>query len=200
MSNSDNMREFFDRAAPGWDNLPEEAATRDALMEKMAIPTGSVIADIGCGQGVFFPHLLKTAPKSIIGVDLSGEMLRYAREKFSDGRIQLIQGDILEAELPRLDAAVLYNCYPHLLDKAALARRLAELVRPGGIAVIAHGAGKAVINARHRDGLPFTLSAPLEEPEAEAEKFAPWFRADRMEDTEGWYLLRMVRTPFSPLD
>ena len=62
MSNSDNMREFFDRAAPGWDNLPEEAATRDALMEKMAIPTGSVIADIGCGQGVFFPHLLKTAP------------------------------------------------------------------------------------------------------------------------------------------
>lgn len=194
MNNSDKMREFFDRAAPGWNNLPEEAATRDALMEKMAIPTGSVIADIGCGQGVFFPHLLKAGPKAIIGVDLSGEMLRYAREKYPDGRIRLIQGDILEAALPRLDAAVLYNCYPHLLDKAALARRLAELVRPGGIAVIAHGAGKAVINAHHREGLPFTLSVPLEEPETEAEKFAPWFRADRMEDEEGWYLLRMVRT------
>ncbi len=194
MKNSDQMRKFFDQMASNWDNLPAEAEIQDALAEKMAIPKGSVIADIGCGQGVFFPHLLKTFPKELIGIDLSGEMLHYAELLHPESNIRLIQGDILEVELPLLDAAVMYNCYPHILDKQALSKRLAQLVRPGGIAAIAHGAGRDIINARHREGLAFTLSVPLEAPYVEAEKFLPWFRADVMEDEQGWYLLRLIRT------
>ena len=39
MKNSDQMRKFFDQMASNWDNLPAEAEIRDALAEKMAIPS-----------------------------------------------------------------------------------------------------------------------------------------------------------------
>lgn len=42
----------------------------------MGLRRNSVIADIGCGTGVMFEHLLKTEPLGIIAVDISRHMDR----------------------------------------------------------------------------------------------------------------------------
>lgn len=193
MGCADEMRAFFDELAPEWGNEPEKYALREKLTGLMELPSGGRIADVGCGKGVMLPHLLRREPSCIYAVDLSGEMIRQARSLFRDGRITFLNGDFLTAPLPKLDAAVLFNVYPHFTDKGALAARLASVIRSGGLAVIAHGAGKDRINGVHCGRRVRRLSSPLRDAASEAEVFRPFFTPSRFEDNDSFYLIRMVR-------
>jgi len=187
-----DMAAFFDALAQGWDNSPGEYDKREKLVSMMGLPTGSVIADIGCGRGVMFEHLLKTGPAKVIAIDLSGEMIRLARESFDDERIEYLHGDFLDAALPMLDAAVIFNSYPHFIDKEALAVRLGQAVRKNGIVMIAHSQGRAVINGRHKGGAS-KLSVPLESAADEGGKFEEFFAVDILVDDEDIYFVKMRR-------
>ncbi|MDL2232450.1 class I SAM-dependent methyltransferase [Ruminococcaceae bacterium OttesenSCG-928-L11] len=192
--NTEEIRRFFDGLAATWESPQSEAGVRDRIVELIELPEAAVIADIGCGKGVMFPHLLRTNPAQLLAVELSGEMLAQAQKEHADPRIAYCPGDLLSLELPPVDAAVIFNAYPHFLDKPALARRLARLVKPGGKAVIAHSRSKELINGRHRSTLAFTLSVPLQEPAREAAEFAPYFEADTLIDTDEMYFIRLIRT------
>jgi demethylmenaquinone methyltransferase/2-methoxy-6-polyprenyl-1,4-benzoquinol methylase len=194
MEESNAIRDFFDRLAPNWTDNAAEYDQREALTERIGLPEKAVIADIGCGKGVMLPHLLKRNPGQIIAVDLSGEMIKAARAAHQDERIRFIRGDLLELELPQLDAAVLFNAYPHFMDKAALARKLTLLVRPGGIVAIMHSAGRAVINGRHERASGPVIAAHLRDAKQEAAEFAPAFALDVYEETENHYFIRLIRT------
>ena len=194
------MEAYFDTLADTWDNNPAGFDKREEIIRMAAFPTRAVVADMGCGKGVMFPHLLKLNPVQIIGIDISGKMLSAARALFSDPRIELIQGDVLALPLPLLDAALLFNAYPHFLDRTGLARKLAAHMEPGALFVIAHGRGRAELNAHHQDQAMAKLSLPIEDPPAAALHFAPWFAVKQAEDTDALYFLKMERTqePVNP--
>lgn len=56
---------------------------------------GKTVLDLGCGTGIFTFLLEKYQPKKLIGLDLSEEMLRIARQKAEalGSRAQFIMGD-----------------------------------------------------------------------------------------------------------
>ncbi len=184
---------YFDSIAPQWDNSPAERGIRQRLTALMRLSPGGVTADIGCGKGVMLEHLLATEPAGIFAVDISGKMLEAARALCGDRRVTFYHGDFLEATLPMLDAAVIFNAYPHFTDKPALAAKLARAVKPGGVAIIAHSHGRAWINGLHRGGEVSKLSAALGEAQAEAARFAPYFEPDTLVDSDEIYFIRMIR-------
>ena len=187
------MTAFFDRLAPNWDNDIARYHIREHIISLADLPSGIVIADIGCGTGVMFEHLLKVNPSKIIAIDLSREMINIAKKSFSDSRITYINGDIIEASLPPLDAAILFNAYPHFLDKPALVKKLATTIKPDGILVIAHSMSKDLINGVHDGEVVSTLSMPLEEADSEATRFDEFFLADTLIDNDEFYFIRLVR-------
>ena len=190
---SHEMAAFFDKLAPDWGNDPDGYELRETLTSMMGLAPGGVIADVGCGKGVMFPHLLNTGPAKLVAVDVSGEMLRLAGELFSDARIEYVNGDFLDAPLPPLDAAVIFNAYPHFTDKAALAAKLAQAVKPNGTAVIAHSMGREALNAHHTGQRVSKLSVPLEQAEVEAGRFAEFFSADALIDNDEMFFIKLSR-------
>lgn len=190
---SKEMAAFFDKLAPDWDNAPQEFATREKLTAMMDLPPNSVIADVGCGRGVMLEHLLKTNPSKVVAIDISGEMIRLAKESFSDERIEFIHGDLYNAALPALDAVIFFNSYPHFIDKPELAKRLADVIKKDGIFIIAHSLSKEEINGFHTGERVSTLSVPLENAEAEAEKFAEHFSLSHFKDSEEMYFIKLIR-------
>ena len=188
-----DMAAYFDRLAPEWDNAPSEFDTREKLISLMELQPNSVIADIGCGKGVMFQHLLKTGPAKLLAVDISGEMLRSAQRLCGDGRVEYINDDFLDASLPLLDAAVIFNAYPHFLDKEALQEKLAQVLRKDDVLIIAHSVGKAEINGTHRGGSASNLSVPLEDAESEAGKFQQFFSPEILIDSDEMYFIKMIR-------
>ena len=190
---SSDMAAFFDRIAPEWDNTPDKYQTREELTSMMELPPKSVIADIGCGRGVMFEHLLKTDPEKIIAVDVSGEMIRLAKEQWHDERIEYVNGDLLDVSLPMLDAAIFFNAYPHFLDKEGLAAKLAKGIKKGGAMIIAHSLSRAEVNGVHSGEKVSKLSVALESAEDEARKFEQFFSTEALVDNDKVFLVKMLR-------
>jgi demethylmenaquinone methyltransferase/2-methoxy-6-polyprenyl-1,4-benzoquinol methylase len=190
---NEHLKDYFDKLAASWKTGPEEQELLQGITDMIGLKEQSVIADIGCGRGVMLAPLLCTNPKAVYAVDISEEMIKYARQSFSDKRITFINGDVLSAKLPGLDCALIYNAYPLFSDKAALADKLSQHVRPGGFAVIAHSRGREHINRIHDTSGAAHVSVTLRPAEEEAREFLPYFVPETIIDNDELYFIKMVR-------
>ena len=94
--NKQDVIEFFDRAASGWD---AEMIKNDVIIEKILdnveIEAGQDVLDVACGTGVLFPYYLQRGVASVTGIDISPEMAKIAEGKFSgNSKVQVICGDV----------------------------------------------------------------------------------------------------------
>lgn len=194
LSDSDRMISFFNKLAPDWDDDPETFPIREEIIRRSYIPSVSTICDIGCGKGIMVPHILKTAPRQLIELDLSNEMTRLGKGRWNDPRLLHLCGDILTTPLPVLDAAIIFNAYPHLMDKKSLALKLYDILRTGGMVIIAHSRSREFINAIHRCSLPCEqISVPLKSPLEEYTHFEPWFQLKDWEDSQKLYYIKLLK-------
>ncbi|MDR1892712.1 MAG: class I SAM-dependent methyltransferase [Oscillospiraceae bacterium] len=191
--NNTEIVTFFDRLAANWNDCPDEYDRREEIVSLAGFTSGGIVADIGCGRGVMFAHLLKTEPEELIAVDISAEMIKHAKGFFPDPRITYLHADLLKAELPMLDAAIIYNAYPHFLHKQAFVEKLVRHIKKDGFLVIAHGICKEEINGVHDGECVSRISVPLEPAEQEAAKFEPFFTPELLIDNADFYMLKLLR-------
>ena len=81
-------REFFGPRAHDWDaRFPDDAPAYERAARELAPRPGGVVVDLGCGTGRALPALRAVAgpAATIIGVDVTAEMLAAARAHGRDG-------------------------------------------------------------------------------------------------------------------
>ena len=144
--------DFFDRCAPTWDaEMIRSDRKINLILDNARVGAGSRVLDVACGTGVLTPDYLARSVASVTAVDISPEMIRRAREKFQDDRVQFLCGDVETLDVGRdFDAVVVYNAFPHFPDPERLVAHLASLLRPGGVLTVAHGMGRAAIDGHHK--------------------------------------------------
>ena len=176
---SQDVIDFFDRLAPGWDAdmiRDEERIVR--ILNYAQIGRGVRVLDVACGTGVLVPDYLAREVAGVTGVDISPAMIARAREKFSDPRVTLIAADIEKMHFePVFDRCVVYNAFPHFPQPARLIGRLSSFLSPGGRLTVAHGMSRAAINTHHA-GSASKVSIGLMEADALKTLFAPHFHVD----------------------
>lgn len=91
---------------------------------------GAVAVDIACGGGLMAPHLQGYRH---IGVDLSVESLRLAREH----GVEVVRGDITALPLPDeiADLVVAGEIFEHVPDLTTTVAEIARILKPGGVVV-----------------------------------------------------------------
>jgi SAM-dependent methyltransferase len=127
--------------------LPDDVRQhRDWLLSLVTVPDGeALVVDLGCGRG---DDLLALAARHrgpgarFVGVDASAKSVAAAAERAAgDARVAFRQHR-LAGRLPFDDASVdvvySHNLVECLADRDAFAREVARVLRPGGLAVIAH--------------------------------------------------------------
>lgn len=162
-----------------WDAGRYHAAA--APMEEMGVATLSrlpltgseTVLDVGCGSGRVTAHLCERLPTgSVIGIDLSTDMVEIARETLG-GHADIRVGDVLDLELDSpVDAIVSTATFHWIPDHDRLFAKLWALLRPGGRLVAQCG---GCGNIRR------TLAAAAEV--AALPPFAPWFDGWRPRST-----------------
>jgi ubiquinone/menaquinone biosynthesis C-methylase UbiE len=71
----------------------EQAAKYKAAIESLNINPDSKVLDVGCGTGLLFSKVAAEA-QTVVGVDISSELLRQARERARKFRnVHLVQAD-----------------------------------------------------------------------------------------------------------
>ena len=149
--NKQDVIEFFDRLAPGWDaGLIRSDSVIAEILDNAGVKAGADVLDVACGTGVLFPDYLAREVAGITAIDISPEMARLAREKFPQENVRVLCGDVETAAFDRqFDCVMVYNAFPHFPDPENLIRVLSALVKPGGTLTVAHGMSRAAIDHRH---------------------------------------------------
>ncbi|TQS24414.1 methyltransferase domain-containing protein [Microbispora hainanensis] len=146
-------REFFAAKAATWEEkYPDDGPVFAAAIAEMALPSGGLVLDAGCGTGRAFPLLRDAVGPAgrVVGVDVTPEMIRSARDR---GRADF--GLLLIADAGRLplrdgvaDGVLASGLISHVPRPAAVLAELARVTRPGGRLALFHPVGRAVLAAR----------------------------------------------------
>ena len=140
-----DVKQAFDAAAPGYDGLRRQLIPcfddfYGAAVDALGFPAGAAprILDLGAGTGLLAEQVLARWPRARLTlVDLSGDMLERARERFAGrgARVEIRTADYLRDPLGGpYDGVVSALSIHHLPDagKRALFRRAFAALRPGG--------------------------------------------------------------------
>jgi ubiquinone/menaquinone biosynthesis C-methylase UbiE len=164
-----NRREYFDSAAGNWD-WTHHRDTEDRihhLIDSFDINRGENVADLGCGTGVLFAHILEKIGShgKIVGIDYSPGMLKEAKDKLlskagsvSTANVLLAAGDAgsLPVKEASFEVVTCFAAFAHFEDKGSALLEIERLLKPGGRVYIIHLLGREELAKHHRrTGGPF---------------------------------------------
>lgn len=200
MIRTEDVRAFFDRCAPSWDaEMIRNDRVIAEILDCAEVREGSSVLDVACGTGVLFPDYIARRVRKVVGIDLSPEMIRIAREKFCDGEerggteISVLVGDVTETSFSdAFDTIVVYNAYPHFSNPDRLIESLTRCLKAGGRLTIAHGMSREKINEHHKGAAAF-VSAGLETAEAVSARMARFFTIDTAVSDDEKFIVSGVR-------
>jgi SAM-dependent methyltransferase len=124
----DDQAEQFERSKAAGD-----AAALARFVTFADLPPGARVFDAGCGPGLVAEAFLE-AGCELLGVDLSAEMVRRARQRCArfGRRARFEQRSVFQVEGEVFDAAVSRYVLHHVEDPSAFIGRQVALIRPGG--------------------------------------------------------------------
>ncbi len=133
----------------GGDEAPAAAQQRllDYCVEKLALPRGATVLDVGCGHGGTVAYLAEHYDCTVTGLTLSEKQARLAQDKIrrsaASARAQVIVGDAESWEFPadHYDLIWTMESSEHFAYKGAYFRRAARALRRGGRLLLAAWTG-----------------------------------------------------------
>jgi SAM-dependent methyltransferase len=171
------LRQYQRRAAVYDWELAAFEPLRRAAIDALALRTGDVVIDVGCGTGLSLPALQQAVGGhgQVIGIEQSPEMIELARRRVATNgwrHVRLVEAPV---ELARIgssaDAALFHFTHDILQTPAALANVLSHL-KPGA-RVVATGLKWADPGLAWMANL-FVLPAALRSVSSLAGLDAPW--------------------------
>lgn len=183
------IAEYFNGRADDWEkNFNMPSPVQGAVVAIAGIAPSSHVLDLGCGTGVMAPMYLDLGVERVVALDLAPRMIEIAQKKYADQpSIEFKCCDAYEFETDeRFDAVVIYNAYPHFLDKRALAKKVASLLADGGRFIVAHSMSRTHMN-EHHSNVPVRVTTCLRSVQAEAAEFEEYFDIDTRVDSPGFY-------------
>ena len=124
------------------------------VLERIRLRGDETILDAGCGTGRLTADLLQALPRGrVIGIDLSQNMLRAAREHtaHSGTRVSFVAGDFVQMPFVRAFDGIFSTAAFHwVLDHDVLFANLYAALRPGGWLIAQCGGGPNLKRLRDR--------------------------------------------------
>lgn len=145
-----NMKEFFDNIAFDWDRRSNHEYIED-IIRKININKNSKILDVACGTGILEEYLLKYNPREILGVDISKNMIEIAKGKNKDNKVKYLCEDIFNIDTGKWDFIIVFNAFPHFIDKEKFLKHLSKLLNKCGRLIICHNFSRKSINKIHEN-------------------------------------------------
>jgi trans-aconitate 2-methyltransferase len=153
-------------------SAPMEALALGVLA-RLELEGDETVLDAGCGSGRVTETIAERVPRgSVIALDASASMVAAARARLArylggagpgGAPVQVVQGDLLELELPQpVDAVFSTATFHWIADHERLFERLHAALRPGG-RLVAQCGGEGNITQLRGKALEVTMREPYRE-------------------------------------
>ena len=185
--------EFFNAHAKEWmqRNYPEEILQRTkALITSLPIEKGWTVLDVGSGRGVILPFLrmLTGDAGRLVALDPCPGMLEGVPGQDAAAWPLLAQAEKIPLLDCWVDAVVCFSAFPHMEDKARVAKEFFRVLRPGGLAFVLHVNNRNELN-RHHDMHHAVMGDHLPDPGSMRKMFleAGFRETEAHEDEHSYY-------------
>ena len=110
----------------------------DMMLELLQPRPGETILDAGCGSGIFTAPIIESGV-DVVGIDVSGPMLRHARDNLPVSRFSPLVADIRALPFAdgRFDRVVSITALEFVAEGPQAMDELFRVTRPGGRVVVA---------------------------------------------------------------
>ena len=146
----------FDEVADGFAQpIPEDILQRlDAVVDRAMIRPDESVLDVGTGVGVLIPFILQRRPALVVACDLSGEMIKVARQRFGDD-VTVLQTDVVDISPEQGPFGVVFcnAMFGNVYDQRQTIEAIESLLETGGRLVISHPLGSDFVR-RLKTGSP----------------------------------------------
>ncbi len=142
----ERMNDFFVARLAGYDEhmMSEIEGAREFYpytASLLPLKDGAKVLNLGCGTGLELEFYFQiNSEASVVGIDLSADMLGTLQKKFVDRRIEIINGSYFDVPLGenRFDAVVSVESLHHFTDvqKLGLYTKLNKALTEGGYFVL----------------------------------------------------------------
>lgn len=184
------VKEFFESIADNWNNEKDDLNKIRGLFKEIEIKNNEDILDLGCGKGIITPIINEYTNKLVYGIDLSEKMINGAKIKNPDlNKYNYICGDYLNYSFDlKFDKIIIFNAYPHFLDKNTFAKKAYNDLKDDGLLIIMHNLGKEELNKYHHNHAD-KISNGLMEPKEEEKALNDYFKLVKSIDENNRYLM-----------
>ena len=166
------------RQVLGLDGAPEWPAIRSMLPDVR----GKQVADLGCGFGWASRWMREQGAASVLGVDLSHNMIARARTETADAAIDYRVADLETLELPQAGFDLVYSAlaFHYVEDFGRLVRMIYNALVDGGdlVFTIEHPIFMAATHPRWIADEDGRKSWPVNGYSVEGERRTDWFAKD----------------------
>ena len=184
------QKAFFNGLAENWRKGGGiDPAVLDALFRDVSLPRDGRVLDVGCGTGVIDGYLLAKC-RAVDAVDVSEKMIERARASHPEANYYIADFYEFTADEP-YDCIVVFDAYPHFLDKDAFAAKANALLKDGGTLWILFDESRERINGYHA-GHP-EVSVPLLSAEKEGNRLKEFFEIVYKIDDSAHYILGLKK-------
>lgn len=96
---------------------------------------GKDVLDVACGSGVGSSLLRSAGARRVLGVDLDGEAVAYAKARYTDCEFELGDASNLRLADESVDVVVSFETLEHLNDQVKFLSECRRVLRPGGMLI-----------------------------------------------------------------
>ncbi|NDD62369.1 MAG: glycosyltransferase [Acidobacteria bacterium] len=98
---------------------------------------GKVVLDVACGEG-YGSYLMADTADSVIGVDVSDEVIRHATSVYGRPNLVFSEGSVTSLPFPSdsFDVVVSFETVEHVAEQEQMLAEIRRVLRPNGLLVI----------------------------------------------------------------
>lgn len=194
----ETKKQFFDRQARDWHeyHTPDVVQRTREIISSLRIGESETIMEAGCGNGYLFPIMKESVGDrgTIVGIDISLEMLKLARDTDSRALVVNARAEAIPLKPAYFDRAIALASFPHFADKHGALKEICRVLKPGGKFNIIHLLSSEEIK-KHHEGSDSPVSHDILPGENEFRTMLSraGFGDISIEDIPGKYLLNSIK-------
>lgn len=184
------IKQYFDKVAPTY--VHNENEVMESLLNSLELKHFHRILDLGAGKGIISEKLYERSKGEVIALDLSSVMVELAKKNHPHSHVKFINGDFYEYKDEKFDAIIVFDAYPHFMDKDGFIEKANELLNKDGMLAIIHDIPRETLNIHHMKNAG-TVSRKLEEPEKELIPFLKYFKPIEAWEDDKQYKIILIK-------
>lgn len=186
------IAEYFDKNVNAFNYDQDRLERIDLFLDNFNLKGYEDVLDVGCGSGIIDGYLARNN-KYIDSIDLSKRMIETAKSIHKEENLRYFNENYYEFhENKKYDLIIIFNAYPHFLDKEKFKLKSKALLKENGRLIILHDVNRNRLKELHLRACD-KISRILEEAEVEAKVYKDSFKIVNIEDNENKFVIDMIK-------